>query len=205
MRPQIMYYHRQVIQHLPIQGPVLEIGSQRIANQDNDFRASFPADTYIGVDMAGGRGVDCIMNGEQLAFPACMFGCVICCEVLEHTKNPFQILAEVWRVLRPNGYFLFSTQFYAELHAYPDDYWRFTPSCYRQVLLKGFESVNLTTSLSEYRGTDWLHNLWQIIRRRPARIRDESYYQARPITIMGYCQKHSPATHEYPSRILVSK
>jgi 2-polyprenyl-3-methyl-5-hydroxy-6-metoxy-1,4-benzoquinol methylase len=40
------------------------------------------------------------------------FDTVICMEVLEHTLNPDQALAEIWRVLRPGGALILSTPSY---------------------------------------------------------------------------------------------
>ena len=40
------------------------------------------------------------------------FDTVICMEVLEHTLNPDQVLAEFWRVLRPGGALILSTPSY---------------------------------------------------------------------------------------------
>lgn len=52
------------------------------------------------------RGYDVrFLKGEldRLALPAASFDRVVCTEVLEHTKDPAAILAEIRRVLRPDG------------------------------------------------------------------------------------------------------
>ena len=43
-------------------------------------------------------------------------------------------IAEVKRVLRPDGAFLISCPFYFHIHAYPGDYWRFTPQAIDMLL-----------------------------------------------------------------------
>ena len=41
---------------------------------------------------------------------------------------------EVYRVLRPDGVFLVACPFYFHQHAYPSDYWRFTPEAFGVLL-----------------------------------------------------------------------
>jgi ubiquinone biosynthesis O-methyltransferase len=47
--------------------------------------------------------------GERLPSPDGVFDIVVCVDVLEHVENLDRVLAEIRRVLRPNGLFLFDT------------------------------------------------------------------------------------------------
>ncbi|MFD1510192.1 bifunctional 2-polyprenyl-6-hydroxyphenol methylase/3-demethylubiquinol 3-O-methyltransferase UbiG [Lacimonas salitolerans] len=47
--------------------------------------------------------------GEDLPYDASQFDAVICVDVLEHVSDLTQVLAQVARVLRPGGLFLFDT------------------------------------------------------------------------------------------------
>lgn len=47
--------------------------------------------------------------GEILPFGAEVFDAVICSEVLEHVNDPAKVVAEVSRVMAPDGVFMFST------------------------------------------------------------------------------------------------
>jgi 2-polyprenyl-6-hydroxyphenyl methylase/3-demethylubiquinone-9 3-methyltransferase len=47
--------------------------------------------------------------GEQLPFPDGSFDQVACCDVLEHVEEVPRVIAEIARVLRPGGLFLYDT------------------------------------------------------------------------------------------------
>lgn len=49
------------------------------------------------------------VNGEQLAFPDECFDVVSSFECIEHVNNPKKMLAEIRRVLKPNGFAVIST------------------------------------------------------------------------------------------------
>jgi 2-polyprenyl-6-hydroxyphenyl methylase/3-demethylubiquinone-9 3-methyltransferase len=48
-------------------------------------------------------------SADALPFDAARFDVVSCCDVLEHVDDPAAVLAEIARVLRPGGVFLFDT------------------------------------------------------------------------------------------------
>ena len=73
--------------------------------------------TVIGIDpqMAAVRTASEHVNasfaramGESLPFADGSFDAVVCSEVLEHVQDPAAVIAEVSRVLRPGGVFVFS-------------------------------------------------------------------------------------------------
>jgi len=68
----------------------------------------------------------------------------LCMEVLEHVPDPFRGLAEVCRVLHPNGVLVFSVPHLSRLHDLPYDYYRYTPYGLAHMLDKaGFELLEL--------------------------------------------------------------
>lgn len=54
------------------------------------------------------------------------FDIVICTEVLEHTKNPFKVVEELYRITKKNGLVCVSTPFNFRIHGPLPDNWRFT-------------------------------------------------------------------------------
>lgn len=88
------------------------------------------ARSYVGVDLQAGATVDLAAPAESLPFDDASFDCVVCTQVLEHSKEPQTVCAELYRVLRPAGVAFISTHGVARYHATPgsgaDDYWRWT-------------------------------------------------------------------------------
>jgi SAM-dependent methyltransferase len=81
---------------------------------------------YVNLDLCTVPGVDIAADAERLPFPAGVFQRVECDAVLEHVRNPEQVMSEIQRVLAPGGYVHIVTPFCHPFHAYPKDYRRFT-------------------------------------------------------------------------------
>ncbi len=116
-----------------ISEPILEIGSKDYGNTP-DIRRHFPGARYLGVDQSAGPGVDVVCDltaefgsvRERIGMDH--LGAVICFSVLEHCRDPFRMATNIMRLLDHGGTLLLSVPFVWNIHAFPDDYWRFTPS-----------------------------------------------------------------------------
>lgn len=85
---------------LPVEGPLLEIGSLDV---NGSVRRHFPrACPYVGIDLAPGPGVDVVASGHDFGRDA-SFATVITTECLEHDRGWRTTLANIERVLRPGG------------------------------------------------------------------------------------------------------
>jgi SAM-dependent methyltransferase len=85
---------------LPIEGPLLEIGSLDV---NGSVRQCLPgAEPYVGIDLAPGRGVDVVASGHDFGRDA-SFATVVTTECLEHDPGWRTTLANIVRVLRPGG------------------------------------------------------------------------------------------------------
>ena len=60
---------------------------------------------------------------------------VICDQVLEHVKQPFDAVKEMHRVCKPRGILVLTTVFMYPIHEFPKDYWRFTPDGLKQLCI----------------------------------------------------------------------
>jgi SAM-dependent methyltransferase len=123
-------------QHFTFEGPIVEIGSYQTTGQEGfaDLRPLFPMTEYIGCDMRMGEGVDQISNAENLSFNSDSIGSILCLDTLEHMRNPFKVLTEIHRVLKPGGIVIISSLMAGPIHDHPFDYWRFTPKAFETLL-----------------------------------------------------------------------
>ena len=107
-------------------GRTLIVGSHVYAGR-TDRRLAY--DDVVGVDMIPGDGVDRVLNMEDpLPADFGVFDHVECISVLEHSRQPWLLAANIERVLEPGGTLDLSVPFVWRVHGYPEDHWRFTVS-----------------------------------------------------------------------------
>lgn len=119
---------------------VLDVGSRNINGSLKEL-FSGRCQEYIGLDLCDGKGVDIVADAENLLeiFPGDTFDCVVCCETLEHTKNPLLIVENMRKVLKPGGWLFITTPSIGHpIHDWPNDYYRFFESTFRDVFLKNY-------------------------------------------------------------------
>ena len=109
-------------------GRVLDVGAG-----EAPWRELLTHTEYIGVDvdLAGEFGMrrkpDIVYYvGGELPFADESFDHVLCTEVMEHVPDPAAFLADLRRVLRPNGSLVLTVPWSARVHHLPHDYTRFT-------------------------------------------------------------------------------
>ncbi len=99
------------------------------------YRALLPADVeYVGVDRIRGPRVRALADLEALPFADASFDGALCTEVIEQSRRPWQVIAEVARVLRPGGRLYLTAPFDWHFVDEPYDYFRFTTHGVRALL-----------------------------------------------------------------------
>jgi len=136
MNPFLHGLARAVAETFSLPGPILEIGSFQVPGQEEigNLRPYFAGQTYLGVDMREGPGVDLVADVESLPQPTGAVGTVLALSTFEHVPHFWRGFQEVRRVLRPGGALLVASPFYFHIHSYPSDYWRFTPGALKLLL-----------------------------------------------------------------------
>jgi SAM-dependent methyltransferase len=69
---------------------------------------------------------DVIGDATRLPIASHRVDLVFCTQVLEHVIEPWSLVRECFRVLKPGGWLVLSAPFYWPLHEEPHDYFRFT-------------------------------------------------------------------------------
>jgi hypothetical protein len=119
-----------------VEGPILEIGSRDHGNT-NDLRGHFPGLRYVGADMEAGKGVDVVcdfidpLEVVDARLGRARFRTVVCFSVMEHCRQPFRMAENITAVTVPGAWLFLSVPWVWNMHGFPDDYWRFTPSAVR--------------------------------------------------------------------------
>lgn len=126
--------HRQVEESIatlgiPAGSTVLDYGCG-----SSPYRASFPADGYLGADLEPGPGIELVLGpGGEIPREDGSVDFVLSTQVLEHVADPSLYLAECSRALRPGGRILLTTHGLMYYHPDPEDYWRWTPAGLRSI------------------------------------------------------------------------
>lgn len=121
---------------LPIQEPIFEFGALQVPGQEAfaDLRPLFPGRQYFGADMREGLGVDKVLNLHAIDLESDSVGTILSLDTLEHVEYPHKAVAEIHRVLKPDGLAILSSVMDFPIHDFPYDYWRFTPEAFRSLL-----------------------------------------------------------------------
>lgn len=106
----------------PKEGRTLIAGS-KVYGDKEDRRHLFS--DVVGVDMLEGEGVDVVMDLEDGA-PEGSFAHVECLSVLEHSRRPWLLAANLERALEQGGTLYVTVPFVHPVHSYPSDYFRMT-------------------------------------------------------------------------------
>lgn len=144
MRTTILKLVRRIAEIPAVPGPVYEFGSFRPPGHQHrgDARTLFESRGYVGCDLSEGPGVDRIEDLHHLTLGDGVIGTALLLDTIEHVREPWVAMSELSRCLRPGGLLVMASVMLFPIHAYPDDYWRFTRSGFGS-LLSPFEAVAL--------------------------------------------------------------
>lgn len=135
MRPCVRHFVTICVKNFALAEPVADFGALQVEGRENiDMRPLFPGKRFIGSDFRAGAGVDLVADLERLALADESLGTVLCLDTLEHVEDPRAAVHEMSRVLAPGGVLVMTSVFDFPIHAFPNDYWRFTPEGFRSLL-----------------------------------------------------------------------
>ena len=134
-----------LLARLDLPDPVVEFGALQVEpGQRADLRDLFAGRSYVGTDYRDGPGVDRVEDLRALSFADASVGTAICLDTLEHCEDPPQACRELGRVVAPGGVCVIASVMLFGIHAYPGDFFRFTPEGFRSMLAGGgFDDVRV--------------------------------------------------------------
>jgi SAM-dependent methyltransferase len=134
---------REMIERLTAQDPaprVLVIGGGAIGVGADALYAD-PNIRVVGTDVYASPNTAVVADGHFLPFRDGTFDAVWIQAVLEHVLDPPAVVAEIHRVLKPNGLVYADTPFIQQVHEQAYDFTRFTLSGHRW-LFRRFEEID---------------------------------------------------------------
>jgi SAM-dependent methyltransferase len=118
---------------------VLVVGGGAVGN---GVEFLYDADVdVIGFDIYGTKYVQVIADAHQIPLADCSVDAVVVQAVLEHVLEPSAVVAEIHRVLRPNGMVYADTPFGQQVHEGAYDFTRWTESGHRY-LFQDFDEID---------------------------------------------------------------
>jgi len=123
-----------------ISGKVLEIGAAG-GNNAKKICEHLKLE-WVGIDLREEKDIT-VMDAHNLEFEDESIGAVISITTLEHIHNPIVVAGEIRRILKKGGFFILSVPYkhikQHGTHKGYGDYWRFTPLCIEEIILKGYD------------------------------------------------------------------
>jgi SAM-dependent methyltransferase len=80
----------------------------------------------INLDILPGPNIHCCAQAEYLPFANSVFSIILTQETLEHVRDPWRAICEMYRVLQEDGTLYCQLPFIIGYHPGPTDFWRFS-------------------------------------------------------------------------------
>lgn len=127
-----------LIKEKPVRVLIVGSGSQR-SQMDNALGAGADVQVVCS-DIDTDADVDLFCDGHDLPFVDDCFDAVVTTVVLEHVLYPERVVAEIHRVLKPEGFLYSEMPFVQQVHEGAYDFTRYSLSGHRR-LLNGFSEL----------------------------------------------------------------
>lgn len=135
-------------------------------------------------------------DGKKIPFESGSVDGLICTEVLEHVKRPYEFVEELYRVLKPGAPALVTVPWSARFHYIPHDYFRYTPSALSD-LFSGFSQHEIIP-----RGTEVTAIASKVVVLQARSLRENPLIgiMMSPITVLSILAGHLSLTLEWGSK-----
>lgn len=125
-----------------------------------DARFGAPGGGYVVyTDVALAQDTHLIADAHDIPFVDNTFDAVFAISVLEHVLDPYRVVGEMQRVLKPNGFVYAVTPFMQQVHMGPFDVTRFTHVGHRR-LFRWFDEIRSGVSNGPGMAVAWAIEYW---------------------------------------------
>lgn len=128
-------------------------GATRFQKALAPYKEYFVDCDYKTIDIDPEYNPDIVADVHNLPIPENTADGVICKSVLEHVKNPFQVVDEIYRILKPGGKCFVSVPFLHAYHGSGDagykDYWRFSEDAIKHIFGK-FQNIEFCPEMGHF-------------------------------------------------------
>jgi SAM-dependent methyltransferase len=143
---------RNAATSLPTGSRVLDAGAGEGFYTHLFEHTQYHAADFLKVDKGYGK-VSYICDLQKIPIAPEIYDGILCTQVLEHIPEPAQVLAELFRVLKPGGHLWLSAPLFFQEHEVPYDFYRYTQYGFRHLLEReGFRIIEINW-LEGYYGT----------------------------------------------------
>lgn len=125
-----------------MQGLVVDLGGKRSNKRGAFMPSNDGSDRWFYLNIDPTADPDVLVDAHLVALKSGSVDSVICCEVLEHVRNPEQCCSELFRIVAPGGRLFLSVPFLYPIHPDPTDYLRFTPQ-WIETVFGGFHGIEI--------------------------------------------------------------
>lgn len=107
----------------------------------------------INLDLEPGFNVDIVGSADHIPLENLSVDFVVSQEVLEHVSDPYAVLEEIYRVLKPGGCFYLQLPWVIGYHGCPKDFWRFSKDGIAHLVeSSGFSVKELNMAVGPFTG-----------------------------------------------------
>ena len=115
------------------------------------------------LDLAPGEHIDYVCDATAIPVPDDSFDLIVSQETLEHVADPWKVMAEMHRVLKPGGKIYCQLPFVIGYHPGPTDFWRFSKEGIQQLVEQsGFKTEEI--GIPSVAGPDSTASAWNTFR-----------------------------------------
>jgi SAM-dependent methyltransferase len=183
-RAPILKFLQRAASETPADSMVLDVGAG-----DAPYRELFSNVRYTTCDWENSiytppQPPDIISPADRLPLEDGSVDAVLCTQVLEHVPEPWAVLEEFHRVLRPGGKLWLTAPLVWFLHEQPYDYYRFTSHGIRSLLERaGFLDIDITPQQDAFLSLqELLESIGYMIGRSPDGFDDQRELVSRMMT-----------------------